>query len=266
MPSSRADALSDALDRLHAGPLDGFVSARKLLAADLRAAGDADGARTLLATPKPSRTAWALNRVSRTSPGALRAMFEAREAAAAAQAQGGADAVRAALKEHRARVADVLRLARDVLAAAGSEATADQVRRMGETLQAAAVEGSATRRLLEAGRLVSDVDPEDPLAGMEEMAARPRPAKTPPKDDAAKRAAEDARKEAERAEAKRREQEARARVEQLEAEAREARLEARRAENAATRAQAEAERARRAAEGLDAKLAEAREALRALRA
>jgi hypothetical protein len=272
MPSSRADAIPDALDRLHAAPLEGFVALRKELAAERKAAGDLEGAKAIAAAQKPSRTAWALDQVALENPKVLRAMFEAREAAAKAQKAGGADEVRAAVKEYRARVADVLAAAREALAADGSEASADQVRRMSETLQVAAVEDSETRQLLMAGRLVKDADQEDPFAGMEAGPARARPAKeVPPAKHAARndedraRAREDAKREAARAESKRREDAAKEKVDALAGELREAQAEARKLETAAVRAQADADRARRAADAVEERLKKAREELRGLR-
>ena len=257
--------MSDALDRLYAAPLEGFVALRTQLAGELRKAGDAEGARSVATTPKPSHTAWALDQVAHHSPEVLRAMFEARDAAAAVQKRGDADEVRSAVRDYRARVADVLKAARDALEQAGFAATPAQLRKMSETLQAGSVEGTEARRRLEAGRLARDVDQEDPFAGLEAGPARRRKEEPPPRHDAKHEAKEAARREAARKEAQQRLEEARERVDVLEAEAREARAEARRAETAAARAQAEAQRARRASEELEAKLARAREELRAMR-
>lgn len=256
--------MSDALDRLYAAPLEGFVALRTELAAELRKAGDTDGARSVAAAPKPSHTAWALDQVAHHSPGVLHAMFEARAAAAAIQKRGEADEVRGAVRDYRSRVADVLKAAREALEKAGFAATAAQLRKMSESLQAGSVEGTEARRLLEAGRLARDVDQGDPFAGLEAGPARRHKEEPPPRRDAKHEAKEAERREAARKDAERRLEEARERVGQLEAAAREARAEARRAETAAARAQADAERARRASEEVEARLAKAREELRAM--
>src|SRR6476660_475911 len=54
-----------ALDELYGVEPSAFVATRKKLAADLRAAGDKDGARALLAARRPSTAAWALNQLAR---------------------------------------------------------------------------------------------------------------------------------------------------------------------------------------------------------
>ncbi|HEY8038524.1 MAG TPA: hypothetical protein VIF15_01970 [Polyangiaceae bacterium] len=265
MPAKRADVLTDALDRLYAAPLERFVALRKELAGELRASGDVAAATEMAAAPKPTRTAWALGQVARQHPERLRAMLEARDAGAALQKHGDAEQLRASHRAYRARVAEVLAAAREVLAADGGEASADQLRRMGETLQAASAPGSDARALLVAGRLARDVGVEDPFAGMEPGPARPRreAAPAPPTDRTRAEAARAQRaheqqqaKEAAAAEA------ARQRIMELEASLRDKRTAARRAELAALRAQAEAERARRAADEAEAHVKRAREALR----
>lgn len=290
MPREPADPVADALARLYAEPLESFLAKRKELAAGLRAAGDAEAARAVAAAPKPTRTAWALDQVARREPTAVRAMLEARDAAAAAPGRGDADALRGALREFRGRVGEVLDLARDVLAAAGFEANATQLRRMGETLQAASVPGSEARARLQAGTLAHDVPVEDPFGGLE--AAVP-PARTPASAHARARPDTRAREperahERERAQEREREERARRqaaiesaqqRVTALDAEAREAREAARAADTAAfhadkevvraqrdaERARKDAERARQAADEAESRVARARADLKALR-
>ena len=174
MAARRADAVSGALDRLYAGPLGAFVALRRELVTELRTAGDAAGARLVGAAPKPTGTAWALDQVAHHRPELVRAMLGARGVAVSAQKRGEASALRAAIRESRARTAEVLHAAREALAAEGFAATPAQVRRMGETLAAASVEGSEARRLFAEGRLTRDLGQEDPFAGLEAGPVRPQ--------------------------------------------------------------------------------------------
>jgi hypothetical protein len=284
MPPERDDALSRALDRLYGGPLEEFVATRKALAKELTGQAHAEGARALQSAAKPTRTAWALNQVARHKPSLVRELLDARTAAVTAQKSGSAEDVRTATREYRARVAVVVREVRGLLEEAGAQASATQLRRVGETLQAAAGDDE-TRALLVAGRLVRDVDVEDPFAALVAgpgTGARPRGAEATAAPTAttatagtatataatAAAAREEARLRAAERERTRRQaarEAATARVAELEEATREARAAARSAETAAARAQDEAQRARREAEQAEARLQKAREELRTLR-
>ena len=135
MAEQRRDGAAGALVELYGVPLDAFLGRRKELAAQLRAAGDAAGAKAVAAAAKPTRTAWALGLVARRRPELVKALVDARDAAAEVQGGGQADALRATQKAYRDRVAEVLAAAKAILDEAGLEANAIQVRRMGETLQ-----------------------------------------------------------------------------------------------------------------------------------
>jgi hypothetical protein len=285
MAARRDEAVSDALDRLYSAPLDAFMALRRELVASLRAKGDpqaAQAAREVGAAPKPTRTAWALDQVAHRKPQLVRALLDARDAAAETQKRGEGDAIRAAVREYRTRTTEVTHAARDALIAAGFGVTASQLRRMSETLATASVEGSDARTRLAAGWLTEDVGQEDPFAGIEAGPARAPKARrdtAPVREDARVGAAAAAREKAEaaareKAEAVAREKTkheaarkaAQERVHALEAEVRDARAEARRRETAALRASDEADRARRALEEAESRLGNAREALRAMRA
>lgn len=263
--------LSDALDRLYASPLEGFVAARRAIAAELNAHGELGMAQAVAAAAKPSRTAWALNQVARRHPERVRAVFDARDAAVVAQKAGSADELRSATREYRARVAEVVRDVRSVLEGAGAQASAVQLRRVSETIQAASADDAELRAQFAGGRLVKDVELEDPFAGL--GVAPPARVASPKKgeDAAARRAAERTQEEQRRASERERERRkvawARAsqRVAQLEEEARNTRAAARQAETSAARAEDEARRARRAADEVQARLDKAREEERALR-
>jgi hypothetical protein len=266
MAVTRADAASESLDRLYAAPFEAFVSLRRELAASLKAEGQAEAARRAASATKPTRTAWALDQIAHHKPELVKAMLGARDAAAGVQKRGQATAIREAVREYRARLTAVLHAARSVLAAAGFPVTTPQVRRMGETLAAASIEGAEARRLLEGGRLTHDMGQEDPFAGVEASPVRRREDAAPVRGDG-KAAAAAAAAAAREAAARETERKAlRQRMQALEAEVREARVEARRKEMAAVRAQSEADRARRAVGETEARLERAREDLRAMRA
>jgi hypothetical protein len=273
---SSPEPLDLALERLYAAPLDGFIGLRRELAAAFRKAGNAAVSRDVAAAPKPSRTAWALNQVARRHPALLVAVLDARATALASQKGGDSEAVRASARAYRERVAAAVQAASQILREAGaSGANATQSRRMGTTLQALAGGGDAAGRArLLAGRLVADVDVDDPFAGLEMGPARdrPRPEPLPADELAPRRAARAAAEATARARAVQREKDkkgqevakANVRIRALEERAAAARASARQAEIAATRAQSEADRARREVDAVEQQLIEARRALRAL--
>jgi hypothetical protein len=84
----------DPIDELYGVDLDEFVGARTALAKRLRADGDREGATAVKKLPKPTRAAWAVNRLVRDRPKEIGALVDAGEALAGAQQQllDGADA------------------------------------------------------------------------------------------------------------------------------------------------------------------------------
>jgi hypothetical protein len=274
-----APTAAEAIDRLFLAPLDDFVALRKGMAAEVRAAGDVAGSREVLAAKKPSRTAWAINQVARRNPEALRAALDALEAATGAHSSADGDAMRASARAFRDRIVDVVKLCEAALEESGAGLNAIQARRLGETLRAAIGEPGPSRDRLMAGRLVDDLEVDDPFAAMPEKTpsrtagreARPAAPKVAEADGGAEKQRAREQEEA-RARAAQREREARDRaieqarrkVRELEEEARQARIAAHEAETAASRARAEAEKARRASEVAEERLLKAREALKAL--
>src|SRR4051794_6482544 len=85
---------SDPIDELYGVDPDQFVGARTALAKRLRDGGDREGATAVKKLPKPTRAAWAVNRLVRDRPKEIGALVEAGEALAGAQQQllAGADA------------------------------------------------------------------------------------------------------------------------------------------------------------------------------
>lgn len=256
-----------SLDRLYAAPFDDFVSLRKALAAELRAAGNPAASRDLLAAKKPSRTAWAINQLARTSPDELRAAFEAFDTAARGQPRADA-------RVFRERVSGVVVECERLLADAGASLSAAQVCRLTETIRAAIAGGAPSRERLLSGRLTEDVEMEDPFAGLEARAGTRARQPEPPEREQDRHVAPDPDRDRERQREReleaQRAREARERavekarhdVAELEAEARDARDASKAAEAAASRAQADAERARRNLAAVEERLARAHAALR----
>jgi hypothetical protein len=279
------DALSEALDRLYAAPLEGFVAVRRALAAELKSRGETAAAGALAVAPKPARWAWAINQVARSHPEHVRAALEALDTAASVQKGASADELRAAAREYRARVADLVRDVRGVLESAGAQASPAHLRLVGEAIQAAGAEGSEGRAQLLAGRLVKEVEVDDPFAALDSSsrstpeaspgasatggraAAKAAAAKAKKSDDDRRRKEQEQERAAERERLRRQLawKEARERVAELEEKARDARAAARQAETAAARAEDAARRARRTADEVQARLERAREEERALR-
>lgn len=262
-PTART-SVAGALDRLYAAPLAEFVALRRELAAELRALGDATGARELSAAKKPSRIAWALNQVARRHPERLKAAFDAHAAAAKTQSGGDAEAMRDAARAFRDRLGEVVQAGAGLLAEADAHLTAAQARELSETVRAAIAGGAEARAHLLAGRLAEGFEVEDPFAGLEAGSpGRRTPSPSLPSKSPDKRSVAARQREEQLAEARERElEEIRRRVGALEEKARQARAMARQAEVAAARAQAEADRARRAVVALEEELEKARRELK----
>jgi hypothetical protein len=272
--SGESMAAEKALDTLYRAPLDGFVTLRKELAAGLRQAGDLEGARVLAGASKPTRTAWALNQAARNKPDLVTAVVRSRERASAAQKSADADAIRAAVREHRDAVDKMVAEVRAVLDQAGAPLNASQIRRVAETLRTLATDDLARERLL-ARRLTEDVSQDDPFARMEVDSHRPadkpssRPVRGPPeregpvpilrpRPDAVDRR-RDAAEEAARRQKSREIEKARARVAALQSSVARARSAFIDADRAASLARSLADKAKRALETLERDLERARE-------
>src|SRR5262245_18101510 len=62
------DLISQAIADLYSGDLDAFIERRRELAAQARAAGDRAAAKTIAGLGKPTRSAWAVNRLVHADP------------------------------------------------------------------------------------------------------------------------------------------------------------------------------------------------------
>ena len=272
--------MKGALDELFAAPLEKFVPLRGELVARLRSAGNLAAARQVGAVAKPTRTAWALNQVALRQPKLVEAVARSREAAAATSKNGSSDAIGESARRYRTAIGEVVRAAGAVLAEDGASLSTAQVRRMGETLRALAVD-EVEREKLMTGRLTRDVAVEDPFAGIE-VGTSPAPGRPtggssaqPAKargTDAAGDAASKKRNEAEASQKAERERirrerqravaEAHAEVSALERSVHAAREEAVEAEQSLWRAQSQAKKTKDAAATLEQKLQRARERLK----
>src|SRR4051794_38976806 len=173
-------AKQDPVDALYAGDLEDFVAARDALAKALRADGDRDGAAAVKKLPKPTRAAWAVNRLVRERPEEIRALVQAGEGLAGGQEQllDGADpaVLRGAAEAARALV--------DALAA---EAPIDGPGRdkVRATLHAATVD-EAVRAEVAAGRVVKEHSAAG-FGGLDALIAAGRGAEPAPRAASAKR-------------------------------------------------------------------------------
>jgi hypothetical protein len=143
-------ASDDPIDELYGVDLEQFVSTRTALAKRLRSDGDREGAAAVGKLVKPTRAAWAVNRLVRDRPQEIGALVEAGEALAGAQEQlldgAEADVLRGAAEAAR-RLVDALADEAPVQGAAR-----DKVR---ATLHAATVD-EEVRAEVAAGRVVRE--------------------------------------------------------------------------------------------------------------
>ncbi len=70
------DLVSGAIAELYAGEPDDFIQRRRDLAAQARAAGDRDAAKTIAGLGKPTRSAWVVNRLVHADPGVPASLAE----------------------------------------------------------------------------------------------------------------------------------------------------------------------------------------------
>jgi hypothetical protein len=252
-----------AADALYGAPFAGFVAERKRLADELKAAGDADGARRLAAINRPPLSAWAVNQLWRKARKQVEALF-----AAAREVQGG-DLGAAAL--HRDVLADLRGKAAEVLTADGNAAAEPTLRRITQTLQGLAASGGFEPDA--PGQLTADRDPPgfEALAGLVGAAVPRPPPRVAPKQEKPKPAPREpgqtaADRAAARAEEKRRQAEAEAAARARATRRRELELAARTAERSFEGAGRELEHAKVALASAQERVATAEAALTEARA
>ncbi len=165
MPTSYDDALLE----LYRVPHSTFVTERKRLAGELKAAGDKEGAAKLGKLPRPPVSAWAVNQLWWHD----RAALEARLATAERLRAGDLGAAAA----HREAIARLRARAEEILEGAGHGASEATLRRVTTTLAAIAAAGGFAPD--PPGALTADRDPpgfETMGIAAEAAAAAPRPA------------------------------------------------------------------------------------------
>lgn len=255
-------ALEAALDELYAAQFATFVTLRRALSVRLGAAGDAAAARRLAKAPKPTRTAWALNQVTRNDPEIVADVIRCREAAASAQTLGESAAIRDGARQYRESVGKVVQAVRTLLGVDGIELSSTQARRVGETLQALA-SSELGRATWMAGRLTRDMEVDDPFAGIEIGTAphrakermEGRGQKTSKVEDEERARALEAERASKLRAVQREVVKAHARVTELDGAVSAARKTVLAAEREARRAQYDLDKARRAVTELERKLA-----------
>jgi flagellar biosynthesis GTPase FlhF len=257
----------ESVAELYQAPHAAFVTERKRLAGELKAAGDKAGATKLGKLPRPPISAWAVNQLWWHARDAFEAMLESAERLR--------EGTLAASGEHREAIAKLRARAASILEDAGNAAAESTLRRVTTTLAAIAATGSFDPD--PPGALGADRDPPgfeaigiaaEPVerakpAAKAEKAAKNDNEPEPEEDRSAaeeKRAAADAKRRREAEEAAER---AEAAAERRRAEQEEAKrlAERHRTEAALRTAIGEVERRAREADRLRTALTEAEEAI-----
>jgi ribosomal protein L12E/L44/L45/RPP1/RPP2 len=186
-------AYDAAVTSLYQAPFAEFVAERKRLSAELKAAGDKDGAR-LGKLSRPPVSAWAVNQLWWRERVAFEALVEAARHVKVGDREAG--------KAHREALSTLRGHAARLLQEAGNAATETTLRRVATTLSAIAAQGGFEPDA--PGALSADRDP----PGFESLGFVEAPGavvvSAPKADDAAERRAEAERKRAEDEERKRR--------------------------------------------------------------
>lgn len=142
------------IERLYGLPLDEFTEARNSLARDLKQAGRDDASARVKRLKKPPISAWAVNRLAREEPDAIRRLLDLLDRLKGARS---ADEIHALGSERRDAVAKLTRRAGRILGEAGHALSAGAGQRIGQTLQAGAEDDE--RAALVAGTLSQDLAP-----------------------------------------------------------------------------------------------------------
>jgi hypothetical protein len=127
-------AYDDAVAELYQAPHGSFVTERKRLAAELKAAGDKAGAGRFAKLGRPTISAWAVNQLWWHARDAFETLFDT----AAKLRKGGL----AASGPHREAIATLRARATRILGDAGHAATEGTLRKVTQTLAALAATGS----------------------------------------------------------------------------------------------------------------------------
>lgn len=228
------DLLGEAVEELYSADPEEFTRRRGELTAQARSAGQAAAARQIAALRKPTRSAWVINQLARSDPGAASRLAALGEELRAAERSGDGTGMRELSQARRQLIAALVRQA---LAASGQQAAS-----------------AALREEITATLAAALADPE--VAGQIQQATLLRPARrmgfgtaqapvlalVPPPPDARQagvREAKPARARADAEQARAEAEQAQAEAEQAQAEAEQARAEGERDRRARARAEAE---------------------------
>jgi hypothetical protein len=190
-------SLDEMLDQLYAADPSDFVALRKQLQAELRGAGKKPEALLLGKARRPSTSMWAVNQVVRRRPELIDALLARGDELRAAQARppGDPDAMREAIRAHRAAVAEAADAAVDVLGSRANDGFREEILSI---LRAASSQPEIGREL-RAGRLVRSEDVELGFPEVGDITPNPSASsETRGKQTRADAAAEQAKREAER--------------------------------------------------------------------
>ncbi|WP_436500988.1 hypothetical protein [Actinokineospora sp. HUAS TT18] len=179
------------VDELYGLPQEDFIAARRELAKQARADGDAEGAAVIEKLAKPTKAAWLVNRLAREHPDEVAALTELGDDLRAAH--GGAEG--ASLRELTQRRTTLIR---ELVALAGKSLSESITREIEEMLTAAIADEQAGE-VLRAGRVASVKDLSIAAAwpGLEIAVPAPKPKpKAEPKSAKPKADAAAARKQA----------------------------------------------------------------------
>ena len=109
------DPLDSAIDELYGADPDAFMARRTELVAQAKAAGAAAAAKQIGALRKPTRSAYALNRLARTDPDAIDRLRELGEQWRSAAKSVDANQIRALTKSRRRLLDELTRAAFDAV-------------------------------------------------------------------------------------------------------------------------------------------------------
>jgi hypothetical protein len=153
-------SLDEKLDALYAADPDDFVACRKRMQGELRTAGLKAEAALLARARRPSTSMWAVNQMVRRRPELVDALLRQSEALRNAQARGDRDALREAIRAHRAAVAAASDATLDALGSRANDSFREEILTV---LRAASTQPELGEQL-RAGRLVrpDDITPQFP--------------------------------------------------------------------------------------------------------
>ncbi|MCW2968284.1 MAG: hypothetical protein JWM71_2056 [Solirubrobacteraceae bacterium] len=174
----------EVLDELYREPPDGFVARRDEQARAAKGSGDAALARRISALHRPTVSAWLVNRLVREDRPAVEQLLALGAQLREASGSLDAESMRTLSRERHTVVAALGRQAAHSGQAAGGRVTADAVRELEQTLEAALSDEDAAQQLL-GGALVKPLEYAGfgPALGAS-AAPRPRVAETKARESA----------------------------------------------------------------------------------